>query len=202
MNNLLEQILNAIQNLHWAEIIAVLFAILYLAYAAKEQVICWVFGIISCVFWTYAAFYLYDLYVDALLQLFYIVMSFIGIYQWLYGGAKKQNLEITSLTTKQHILIISVGFMLTGIVGYFFDTYTPAAATYIDSFTTTFSIIATFLVIQKKIDNWIYWFIIDAVYVYLYWIREGYLFSFLFVVYLGIIIFGYFEWKKEVKTAQ
>ena len=202
MNNLLEQLLNAIQNLHWAEIIAVFFAILYLVYAAKGKVICWVFGIISCVFWAYAAFYLYDLYVDALLQLFYVVISFFGIYQWLYGGEKKKNLEVTSLTSKQHVLIISVGFILTGIVGYFFDTYTSAAATYLDSFTTTFSIITTFLVIQKKIDNWIYWFIINSVYVYLYWIREGYLFSFLFIVYLVIIVFGYFEWKKEFKKSQ
>ena len=202
MNSLLEQILNAIQNLHWAEIIAVLFAILYLVYAAKEKVIFWFFEIISCVFWAYVAFYLNDLYVEALLQLFYIVMSFIGIYLWLYGGKKKQNLEITALTTKQHILIISVGFMLTGIVGYFFDTYTPAAATYLDSFTTTFSIITTFLVIQKKIDNWIYWFVINSVSVYLYWSREAYLFSFLFVAFLVITVFGYFEWKKELKTAQ
>ena len=132
MNNLLEQILNGLQNLHWTEIITVLFAILYLVYAAKKEVICWIFGAISCVFWVYTDFYLYGLYVNALLQLFYIVTSFIGIYQWLFGGKKKQNLEITALTTKQHILIISVGFMLTGIVGYFFDTYTPAAATYID----------------------------------------------------------------------
>lgn len=177
MNNILEQIFNTIQNLHWAEIIAVSFAILYLVYAAKKKVICWFFGIISCVFWAYATFYLYDLYIDALLQLFYIVISFLGIYQWLYGGKSKQNLEISSLTTKQHILIVSVGFILTGIVGYFFDTYTPAAATYIDSFTTIFSIITTFLVIQKKIDNWIYWFVINSVYVYLYWVREGYLLS-------------------------
>lgn len=197
MNTILEQILIALQNLHWSEITVVFFAILYLVNAAKRKVICWIFGIISCVFWAYAAFYLYDLYIDALLQLFYIIVSFFGIYQWLYGGKSKQNLEITFLSANQHILIISVGFILTGMVGYFFEAYTPAAATYLDAFTTTFSIITTFLVIQKKIDHWIYWFVIDSVYVYLYWVRAGYLFSFLFVVYLVIVILGYFEWKKE-----
>lgn len=192
-------ILETAQQLHWSEVFAVIFGIIYLLLAAKQNPLCWWFGILGCLLWAYGAFYLYDLYADALLQLFYVGISFLGIYQWKYGSKEKAELPITWLTMREHLLVISGGLILTGIVGYFFSTYTNAAATYLDSFTTVFSILITFMVIQKKMDNWLYWLVIDSVYVYLYWSRGGYLFALLFVVYLVIVVIGFFQWKRDMK---
>lgn len=198
MTDILPTILEAMEAMHWTEIFSVLFGILYLVFAARQNAICWWFGIVGCLLWAYAAFYLYDLYVDTLLQFFYVGISFLGIYQWKYGSKEKKELSITYLTQKEHFMVISSGLIMTLLIGYVFDNYTAAAASYIDTFTTVFSVIITFMVIQKKMDNWAYWFVIDSVYVYLYWTRGGYLFALLFVVYLVIVIAGYFEWKKSL----
>ena len=48
-----------------------------------------------------------------------------------------------------------------------------------DAFTTIFSIIATFFLVRRKLDNWMYWVMIDAVYVYLYASRGAFLFALL-----------------------
>ncbi|MEL7021238.1 MAG: nicotinamide mononucleotide transporter [Bacteroidota bacterium] len=44
-----------------------------------------------------------------------------------------------------------------------------------------------------------YWFVVDSVYVYLYWSRGGYLFALLFVIYLIIVCFGYAKWKRDLR---
>lgn len=186
--------------LHPAEIISTGTAIVYLILAAKENIWCWFFGIISCIFWAWAAYFLYNLQIDSLLQIFYIVISFWGLYQWKFGSEDKKRLPITRLTIQEHALVISSGLLLTGVVGWLYANYTTASATYIDAFTTVFSVIITFMVIQKKLENWLYWIVIDGVYVYLYWTRGGYLFSILFVAYIVIAFLGWLEWRQKIKT--
>ncbi len=191
------QIIEQLQQLHWSEAGAVGFGIIYVILAARESVWCWVWGILSCLLWAWAAFSLYDLYVDAMLQWFYVGVSFVGIWQWLRGGAQAKVLKISRMRMQDHLLIISVGLVLTAIIGYFFDQYTQAAATYLDSFTTVFSIFATFMVIRKHLENWLYWIVIDGVYIFLYGKRGSVLFTALFVVYLIIAVVGWFEWKRK-----
>ena len=182
---------------HFSEWMSVIFAITYLVLAARGNPWCWIFGIIGCAFWAYAAFELYKLYIDGGLQIFYIAISFLGLYQWKYGGKDKQELPVSRLEWRHHALIWTGGLALSMAVGAFFDVYTNAAATYLNGFTTVFSIITTFLAIWKKLENWIYWFAIDLVYVYLYWTRGGYLFVLLFCVYLVMVVVGYLSWKRQ-----
>lgn len=198
MTDILPTILETLQAMHWTEVFSVIFGILYLVFAARQNALCWWFGIISCALWAYAAFFLYQLYNETWLQLFYIVISFLGIYQWKYGSAEKKELPITYLRVREHFLIIVGGLILSGVIGYYFATYTVAASPYLDALTTVFSVITTFMVIQKKMDNWAYWFVIDSLNIYLYWSRGGYLFALLFVVYLVIVVIGYFEWRKTL----
>lgn len=186
--------------LHPAEIVATVTAIIYLILAAKENIWCWFFGIISCSFWAWAAYFLYNLQIDSLLQIFYVVISFWGLYQWKFGSQEKKELLITRFSLGQHAATIGVGLLLSGIVGWLYANYTTAAATYLDAFTTVFSVLVTFMVIHKKLENWLYWIVIDLVYVYLYWGRGGYLFSLLFVIYIIIAFFGWLEWQKKYRN--
>jgi nicotinamide mononucleotide transporter len=69
----------------------------------------------------------------------------------------------------------------------------------IDSFTTVFSVISTFMLTKKILENWLYWVVIDIVSVYLYFSRELHLTSLLFILYSIIAIFGYFSWLRYSK---
>jgi nicotinamide mononucleotide transporter len=59
-------------------------------------------------------------------------------------------------------------------------------------------VVATFMVARKILENWIYWFVIDAVSVYLYLSRELYFTAALFVAYLVMIVFGYRSWRRSM----
>ena len=88
--------------------------------------------------------------------------------------------------------------MLALAFGYFFDAYTPAAATYLDAFVTVFAMLATWLMTRKILENWLYWIIIDAASVYLFASRGAWLLSAVMVVYTGIAVMAYLGWRKRV----
>lgn len=211
-SNLLQEAL----ALSWVDWVVTVTALVYVVLAARQNVWCWVWGIISCSLWAYASFTFYHLWLDSLLQFFYVVMGFVGLYNWrrsdledvenkgrsdseTEGRREEAKLLITKLTLKQNLFIIISGSILSLLFGYFFDIYTPAAATYLDAFVTIFSIITTFILIQKKLDNWAYWVIIDGVSVYLFASRGAYLFSFIMIIYTLIAANAFLQWRKEVK---
>ncbi len=203
MEKIVEVIQNTLVQMRWVELISVITAIIYVVLAARQDIRCWLFGIISAMLWTYAAAVYYKLYVDAILQVYYVIMGVYGWYAWS-SGFKKHSLEspqsqrlISTLKMQTHFQIIIGGLILTAIVGTLFKNYTDAAATYLDAFTTVFSIITTVLVARKVLENWLYWIVIDATYIYLYGSRGGYLFAFLNIVYVIIAIIGFIHWRKE-----
>ncbi len=171
---------------------------LYIFAAAREQPISWVWAIISSLFWAYASFFIFKLYVDVFLQFFFIVTSVIGLYFWRYGGAQKSQLPVSRMNILQHLYVLIIGTVLSIIFGYFFATHTQAASTYLDSMTTVFSIINTYLLVRKKIENWLYWMVIDLLMAYLFFIRGGYFFSGLYLFYVFLSIDGYQRWKKKL----
>lgn len=181
----------------WTEIelAAVIFSIIYVVLAAKKNTYCWFAAIISVSLYIYICFNA-KLYAETGLQIFYLIMAFYGYYHW----NKKNKLIIESWSINKHLTIILLGSLLTFFIGFYFNTYTNASMPIIDSFTTVFSIIATYMVVKKILENWIYWIIIDITSIYLYWQKDLHLSSILFLIYTIIAIFGYISWlKKEIK---
>ena len=172
-------------------------ALVYVILAARNNPWCWVWGAISCSLWGYASFYLYDLYSDALLQAFYVVIAGVGIYQWRRGGARGEQLPIQRMPVRLHGIVIVASLLAGYLLGTFFDRYGQAAATYYDALTTTFSVAATLLLVRRFRENWLYWIGIDLAYANLYYQRGAILFAVLMIVYTGIAYFGYRNWRRE-----
>ena len=193
---MLATILREAAALSWIDWVVTITALIYVVLAAREKVWCWFWGIISCSLWAYASFFFYGLYLDALLQLFYVAMAIVGLYQWKYGGREGEGMPVSRLSARQHLLLLAGGTAGSLAFGYFFDEYTPAAATYWDAFTTVFSIIATLILVRKVLDNWGYWIVVDPIYVGLYFSRGAYLFSLVMVVYVIIASFALVSWSK------
>ena len=184
-------------NFNWSiiESVAVLFSVVYVILAAKENIWCWAAAIINVSLYVYI-FYTVQLYPETGLQIFYFIMAIVGYYMW-----NKQDKErIKEWSETKHLLIILFGAIFTFFMGFYFSIYTDSQMPIIDSFTTVFSIIATYMVIKKVLGNWLYWIVIDAVSVYIYFNRDLHLTSLLFVAYTIIAVFGYFAWMKRMKT--
>ena len=85
------------------------------------------------------------------------------------------------------------------ISGELLTRYSAAALPFLDSFTTWGAVIATFMVARKILENWIYWFVIDAVSIGLYLSRELYFTAALFAAYLVMIVIGYRKWRNSMQ---
>ena len=89
----------------------------------------------------------------------------------------------------------------TTVSGYLLGAGTDARLPFLDSFTTWSSVLTTYMVARKILENWLYWLVIDAASIYLYLDRELYFTALLFAIYIIIIFFGWFSWLKSYRQA-
>ena len=180
----------------WLELLAVILGVAYLLLAMRENIWCWYAAFVSTAIFLWV-FWQVNLYMESGLQVFYLVMAVYGWYLWRQGEKPEDDLRISSWSVKTHAIAIVgiVGLSFTS--GYLLNTYTDAKLPYLDSLTTWGAIITTFMVAKKVLENWIYWFVIDAVSIYLYLDRGLYFTALLFAAYVVIVIFGYIEWRQR-----
>jgi nicotinamide mononucleotide transporter len=86
------------------------------------------------------------------------------------------------------------------MMAYYFDRYTTAALPWLDAPITVFSIWATWLVIKKKLENWLFWVLIDALAIYLYYKRNLHLTALLYAMYTILAVVGYYKWRSVYNT--
>lgn len=191
------------------EFAAVLTSIAYAWLAARNQIWCWFFGILSSALTLYALYFYFQLYAESLLQIYYIGMAIYGYFTWSKGGRYSSDHTIDSSamdekpieiwSIQKHVWLIIGGIVLTGLMGRFLAAYTAAASTYLDSFTTVFAILATVMTARRVLENWLYWIVIDSISIYLYATRGGYFFAFLFLAYTFIALMGFINWQKQFR---
>ena len=187
-------------RISWIEIGAVVFALAYLVLAIRQSQLCWPAGLISVVL-TLVLVYDSQLYMQTALQVFYIAMSLYGWHQWRSGGAQRGGVRITRWSARAHVLAVGAIAVLTIAFGFALTAGTNAALPYLDSFTTVGALVATYLVAMKVLENWIYWFVVDAASVYLYAARDRNYYAALFVLYLVLIVIGFRRWLLDWRAA-
>ena len=180
---------------NWIEITAVILAILYLVLAVKQNILCWVAGIMSSVLY----FFIMQsagLYMEAYLQVFYVVMGFYGWSQWRAGEINNTIFVVNTWSKYQHLTAISIILALSFLSGFLLERFTDAALPFLDALVTWGAVVATYMVAKKLLENWIYWFVIDATSIFLFIARDLWLTAALFMIYIVIIYFGYQSWNK------
>lgn len=203
MSAWLQSLINGAQAMSPWEVVAVIFAIAYLLLAVRENILCWLFAFMSTAIYT-VLFWDVSLLMESALNVYYMAMAVYGWYQWTHGGHngddEPHTLAVQSMSAKQHTLVIAVTAVLVVISGYLLSEHSSAVWPYVDSFTTWASVITTYLVTQKYLQNWIYWIVIDAVSIPLYIDRGLGLTALLFAAYIIIAFFGYRSWRKHYQN--
>ncbi len=193
MGNLLECFL---QN--WLEIIASITGFLYIYFSIRQNILLWLFGIITSFLYLFV-FFQAKFYADMSLQVYYVVIS---VYGWYYWGKDRQGTEnrlgIATLDLRVLSILVVISSILFYAISYLLVNYTDSPLPYWDSFTTSISIVATWMLARKYIEQWILWMIVNFVSIGLYLYKDLFFTVFLFVAYFILAIIGYFQWKKEL----
>ena len=173
------------------EIVAVLFSIAYTLLITYGSVWCWPAAIAASIIFIYLV-YKKRLLAETILHVFYLLAA---IYGWITWGFS-ENLDIKSLGIPANLLITAACIVIIFPVSYLFRKYTHATLIYVDSFTTVFSIMATFMMAHMILENWIYWIVIDSVSIYMYARRDLHIAAGLFVIYTFLAINGFITWLQ------
>jgi len=202
MSDWLQSLLTAQAMSPW-EAVAVIFAIAYLLLAVRENILCWLFALLSTAIYT-ILFWDVSLLMESALNVYYMAMAVYGWQQWTRGGSnggdEPHALGIQSLSIRQHVMVIAAIAILSLVSGYLLGEHSSAAWPYVDSFTTWASVITTYLVTRKYLENWLYWIVIDTVSIPLYIDRGLNLTALLFVAYVVIAVIGYFKWRDHFRA--
>jgi len=180
------------------EAVAVLFGIMSVWYAKKENILVFPTGIVSVVIYIYICFFA-KLYADMGINFVYFVMSVYGWIMWSRTDDSKPMLPISWCTKKGHVIsaLMLLGFF--SVLSYFLSNYTDSNVPIIDSATTSIFIVGMWLMARKKIENWIYWIVGDVISIPLYFYKDLALTSIQFTVFLVLAIMGFIEWRRKLR---
>jgi nicotinamide mononucleotide transporter len=122
------------------------------------------------------------LYADVLLQGFFVVTSALGWWQWVRGDHGR-SLAIS--TTPPSLLGWAAAVGLAATLGYgaLLHRFTDAYAPFVDSAVMAFSVIAQILLMQRRIETWTFWLLVNTVAVPLYLSRDLNLTAALYAAY-------------------
>ncbi|MCS7005667.1 MAG: nicotinamide riboside transporter PnuC [Cytophagales bacterium] len=185
------------------EVIGTLTGIISIYCNTQQKAEGWILGIISILAYLFV-FWEVFLFADFLLHVIYLIMSIYGYYHWLYGNPEKQaecrKLPVTKAPAIELFILIFLSIISTWISGFLMQKYVPKNTfPYTDAFITSFSLAGTWLTTQKRIENWIIWFITDIVCIYLYLQKRLILTAVLYGIYTILAMYGYLKWKKSLK---
>ena len=147
------------------------------------------------------------LYADVLLNFYYVLMNAYGWWFWLRGDASRRGtgdaLEIAWMPRTHWPIVIAVGTISIGCMGWYLDNHTDADLAYPDSLTTILSFVAMWMSAKKYMDSWALWFVVNLISVGLYFIKaqeDGQLYFYvaLYAVYLWLAVVGWRTWQAQM----
>ena len=171
-------------------------ALAYVYFAAQKKLITWLFALIS-VGLTFYLDVIGKLYIESGLQVFYFAMAIYGWINW--KKVEKNDLLITRWSIQLHLLNIFASALLALLVGYIFDNYTEQSTPFLDAFTTCFSLVATFMVVKRVLENWLYWIFINVGMVVLYMNNGFEILAAQYGIFVVLALYGYWSWNKSFK---
>lgn len=184
-----------------SEAIAAALGLAYLLLAVRRSLLCWLCAFASTAIYL-VLFARAALYMQSLLQVFYLAMAVVGFTDWKRGRTEEAGVLIRTWTVRQHLLAVAAVVAATVLNGWLLAAHTDAAAPYLDSFVTWGSVVITWMVARRVLENWLYWIVVDGLAAYLYFSQGFLATTALFVIYLGIVLRGYVVWRRAWRDQQ
>jgi nicotinamide mononucleotide transporter len=169
--------------------------------AGRNSVHTWWSGIVGCSLFA-LLFYQSNLYADVLLQVFFIGSGVLGWWKWVRGGDAGGALPISHANFSSLLWTVPVGIGATVAYGGVLHFYTDAYAPFVDSAVLVFSVIGQVLLIQRRIENWAFWLLVNTIAIPLYASRGLYLTAALYAAFWINALASWIWWRKLAREAQ
>lgn len=180
------------------EIVAAAFGLACVWLTVRRHIGCWPTGLVSVLLYI-VVFYGAKLYSDMLLQVVYVVLQIYGWYAWLHGGPDRMPLVVSRLPREQIGPWLFCCALGTASLGTSMRLGTDASFPYVDALAAVASLIAQWLMGRKVLESWLVWIFVDVISIGLYFAKALYPTAALYLVFLGLATWGWFEWSSAWK---
>jgi nicotinamide mononucleotide transporter len=166
--------------------------------AGRNSAHTWWTGIVGCLLF---AFVFFDtrLYADLTLQIFFIVTSVLGWWNWLHG---RKGAELPIRQTQLPLLLLQMAGGVIVAIGYgwLLHRFTKAYAPFLDSFILAFSVLGQFLLMGRRLENWWCWLLVNTIAVPLYAVRGLRVTALLYAVFWVNALVSLRRWNRLIKA--
>ncbi|KXI28318.1 nicotinamide riboside transporter PnuC [Paraglaciecola hydrolytica] len=167
----------------------------------KRSIWSFAFGLVQVSIYAWI-FFEVKLYSDMVLQFFYIGFQFYGWAIWRRSQDDSGHVLVVKGSLNEYLLWLMAVILSTALVGYLMSNNTDASLPYPDAFTTCASLAAQWLLSHKKLFNWGFWIVVDIVAIAIYWQKQLYPTSALYLCFLVMAVIGQWQWYRAFKTNQ
>ena len=182
------------------ELFAAVLGALSVYLSVRQNIWSWPTAIINVVVYA-VVFYRAKLYADMGLQGIYALLSLYGWYEWLYGGEDRTALRVSRTTPRLGGRLAVIGLTGAGALGVLLRGTTDAALPFMDSFLSSTSLVAQWMMTRKKVENWLVWIGVDVLYVGMFTYKHLYITAVLYVVFLILAMRGWIDWRRSLDSA-
>jgi nicotinamide mononucleotide transporter len=167
--------------------------------SVRQNIWSWPTAIVNVVLYT-VVFWEAKLYADMGLQVIYAVLSLYGWYQWLYGGAGRTELRVARTPRRLGAILTLIAAVGSALLGTLLRHTTDAALPFMDSFLSSTSLVAQWMMTKKLLENWLVWIAVDVLYVGMFVFKGLYLTAGLYAVFLVLAVRGYVDWRRSMQV--
>jgi len=208
------------------EILGSVAGIIYVILEIRQNIWLWPVGIVTSAFYI-MVFFTSRFYADMSLQVYYLAVSCAGWYWWMKGAAghRARGKEQGALGVEQGAgsedqwaqgsgqsdmlqvtrIKLRTGVVLTGVfLGLYFtmllvlSKLTDSPVPEWDSFITSLSIVATWMLARKIYEHWFLWIVVNLVSAMIFLSRGLYPTMILYIIYLIMSLVGLKAWKRSL----
>ena len=182
------------------ELLGAILGIAFIFFSIRQNILTWPTGLATSALYI-VVFFQSKFYADMGLQVYYVAISIYGWYYWIKGNKPENSTTVPVRRTSKNLWLklITIALILYFAILIILLNFTDSDVPFMDSFTTALSIIATWMLAKKYIEQWLIWIFVDIISAGLYIYKELWPTVILFAVYTVMAYLGYIQWKKDLK---
>ena len=185
---------------NWIEVAGWTTTLLGIWLTTRRNLLCWPITLAADVLYL-VVFYQARLLSDALLQLFFVVFTVYGWWNWTQGVKQEGEVRVAPLGFSRAMVAVIAGVAGTFVLATI-AKHLHAALPYLDASLASFSLVASWWQARRNIANWWLWIVVDVLYVGEYIYKGLWLTAILYVFLVGLAIVGLWEWQRAPREPQ
>lgn len=184
-----------ITEVNYLEVFAVFtsYASTYLCVVQKR--LNYVFGAVSTL--AYGFLFMQSGLVASMLLNFYLAPALVyGWFRWKADSVTRPVRHLELKWVPVYVLVTAAAYVgAVALSSAFGGTFAP-----LDSIILIGTILAQFLLDNKKIETWIVWAVVNVAAIYLYFASGLPLAGFQYIFFLANTVYGYIQWKRSMNA--